>query len=266
MKSLQESVLAAMDGTDVAQIEFFPYILQDLWEIGTDPVTVIELVRKHQSNYSSLHILDLGCGKGAVSVKLARALGCSCLGIDAIPEFVDIAREKAAAFGVDHLCRFETGDMRSRDKELSGADVIVLGSVGPVFGDYYRTLNALSPYLKQDGIIIMDDGYVEHDSRFSHPLIQQRDAILRQISDSGMRLMDEIILDRQAIKESDDYIFQKVEQRCRELIQRHPDKKTIFENYIQKQIEENDVLENRITCSIMVIGRKNESVCTGRAA
>lgn len=256
MKSLQESVLAAMDGTDIAQIEFFPYLLQDLWEIGTDPAAVIELVRKHKTNYSGLRVLDPGCGKGAVSVKLSRAFGCSCLGIDAIPEFVDVAREKAAAFGVDHLCRFETGDMRISVKEISGFDVIVLGSVGPVFGDCYQTLTALAPCLNQDGIIIVDDGYIENHSRYRHPLIQKRATLLRQIDDSGMRVIDETILDQQAIKDSDEYIFQKIEQRCRELIQRHPDKKAVFENYIRKQIEENDVLENRIVCSIMVIGRK----------
>ncbi|KUG21645.1 putative methyltransferase [hydrocarbon metagenome] len=225
MKSLQESVLAAMDGTDVAQIPFFHYILQDLWEIGTDPSAVIELVRKHKKNYSGLRILDLGCGKGAVSVNLVCAFGCSCLGIDAIPEFVDVAREKAVAFDVGHRCRFEAGDIRIRVKEISGFDVIVLGSIGPVFGDYYQTLTALSPCLPQDGIIVIDDGYIDNHSRFSHLLIQKRETILRQIDDSGMRLIDETIIDHQAIKDSDDYIFQKIEQRCRELIRRHPEKK-----------------------------------------
>jgi predicted RNA methylase len=86
MKSLEESVVAAMDGSERALFPYLPYILQDLWELGASPGEIIELVRKHANNYSRLRILDLGCGKGAVSIQLAKELNCSCLGVDAVKE------------------------------------------------------------------------------------------------------------------------------------------------------------------------------------
>lgn len=41
-----------------------------------------------------------------------------------------------------------------------------------------------------------------------------------------------------------------------ELIDRHPDKKDLFENYIQKQEEENEVLEYKVVCTTLVIKRR----------
>ena len=151
-------------------------------------------MQKYKNDYTNLKILDLGCGKGAVSIQMAEEFNCKCLGIDAIPEFIDYAKNKAKEFKVDHLCEFEVNDIRKRIETLPQFDVIILGSIGPVFGDYYKTLSTLSKNLKQNGIIIIDDGYIEDDSDFSHPLMQKKSAILNQIKESGMQLIDEIII------------------------------------------------------------------------
>ena len=84
-----------MDGTEIELFPYLSYILQDTWEIGTPPDIIIDLVQKHAKDYSKLKVLDLGCGKGAVSVKLAHKLRCKCYGIDAIKEFIDEANKKA---------------------------------------------------------------------------------------------------------------------------------------------------------------------------
>ena len=112
MKTLEESIAAAMDcAQDTVIVPFLPYILQDFWGLGTPPEIVIDLVQKHCKHCSNLNVLDLGCGKGAVSIKLAEALKCNCFGIDGIPEFIETAKEKAQEYGVESLCRFEVGDV-----------------------------------------------------------------------------------------------------------------------------------------------------------
>ncbi len=50
MKTVEESVVTAMDGSDKELYPFLPYILQDAWELGADPDTIIGLVRKHASD------------------------------------------------------------------------------------------------------------------------------------------------------------------------------------------------------------------------
>jgi SAM-dependent methyltransferase len=229
MKSVEECVAAAMDSSDSEIFSFLPYILQDVWEIGASPEVIIGLVRKHARNYSGLRILDLGCGKGAVSIKLAKELHCACLGIDAIEEFISEAIRKAKKYGVDQLCTFEVDDIRDRVPLLPPFDIIILGAIGPVFGDYYATLTFLSRCLIPGGLIIIDDGYIENESDDAHPLMQKREKILQQIRDSGMRLIDEVISKEDEIKRSDDHVLKALKNRCHELMEKHPDQCGLFE-------------------------------------
>ncbi|MBD3315988.1 MAG: methyltransferase domain-containing protein [Chitinivibrionales bacterium] len=256
MLSVEESAVLALDGTDKELFPHLPYILQDLWEIGSDLDAIIKAVRKHNVNPFALQLLDLGCGKGAVSIRVAEALGCKCFGIDAIEEFIREAEQKAAEHKVDELCTFVVGDIREMIDSAARYDIVVLGAIGPVFGDYLSTLTRTSQVLEKDGIIIIDDGYIPAESDYTHSQILRRDTILKQISYAGMRLVDEIIIQPENIKSSDDYIFEKIESRCKELICKYPQKKHFFEGYIEKQRVENDVLENRIVCSTIVIKKQ----------
>jgi len=91
MKDLRSCVVESLDGTNDDIFPFLPYLLQDLTEIGADPDIVCTILRNNVKNIEHLKILDLGCGKGAIVVPLAREFGCSVVGIDAIPEFIESA-------------------------------------------------------------------------------------------------------------------------------------------------------------------------------
>ncbi|TVQ69863.1 MAG: class I SAM-dependent methyltransferase [Balneolaceae bacterium] len=271
-KSLEESVVAAMDGTDPEIYPYLPYILQDVWEMGASPEVMVRLARRHAPQHRELAVIDLGCGKGAVSVALARMLPCRCLGIDAIDAFIEEARQKALAFGVADRCSFTTGDIRewverrqvgkglSRSKVPAATtapkfDLIVLGAIGPVLGDYFETLTRLSSCLAHDGIILIDDGYIPDGSTFTHPLIQRKNEIDRQIVRAGMKLVDKEVIGTDDMQASNKAIHQPLIRRCRELMEKHPEQHHLFEGYIRKQEEEIDILENRIVCSTMVVKR-----------
>jgi ubiquinone/menaquinone biosynthesis C-methylase UbiE len=253
MKTLEESIAAAMDcGQDTEIVPFLPYILQDFWDLGTPPEIVTNFVQKHCKNYSKLRVLDLGCGKGAVSVKLATALKCNCYGIDGIAEFIETSKEKAHEYGVDTLCRFEVGDIREKIKSLGEFDVIVLGAIGQVFGDYYATLTTLSKHLTESGIIIIDDAYIEDTSAFRHSAVLSRRELLRQIGEAGMKLIDEYTGEYcdtfDSAKE-----MENISKRCSELKLKHPEKSSLFEKYAQDQAQEYDALENEMIGSVMVL-------------
>lgn len=253
MKTIEESVVIAMDGSDKELFPFLHYILKDVWEIGADPDAINKLIKKHCNNLHELKVLDLGCGKGAVSVKVSKECGCYCYGIDAISEFIEFAKQKATDFKVNHLCKFETGDIREKTHELSDYDIVILGAIGPVFGDYYSTLTTLSKCINKNGIFIIDDGYIDDDSDFIHPLMYNKSEILQQIELAGMQLVENDIMDKEFIKDSDDYIFENIKRRCNELIEQMPDKQSLFLNYIKKQEIENNILENKVIGTTMVI-------------
>jgi precorrin-6B methylase 2 len=242
-----------MDGSDRELFPYLPYILQDIWEIGTDPKVIVNLIRKHFTNINTLRLLDVGCGKGAVSIPVAQQLGCSCFGIDAIPEFIDEANRKAKEFNVEGLCTFQVGDVREAITAVSVFDVIILGSIGPVFGNYFETMTTLSKHLTNTGLIIIDDSYIENGGEYRHPMMFSREELLHQIELSGMQLLDEEILHSDDVRQSSDFIFQHLKKRCLELIEQHPAKKMLFENYIKQQEEENEILEHRVVCSTMVL-------------
>ncbi len=256
MKIIEECVVTAMDGNDKELFPYLPYILQDVWEFGADPDAVIRLINKHFAHTAGLKVLDLGCGKGAVSIKVSQKLGCSCHGIDAIPEFIEFARHKAAELNVDHLCTFETADIRQRVNDLSGFNIILLGAIGPVFGDYFHTLTTLKRCMNQNGVFVIDDGYIEDSSDFSHPLILKKSTLLHQIDMAGMKLIGDDKMEREDIMDSDEFIFENLKQRCLELIEKYPDKQHLFHDYIKKQEIENDVLENKIVGTTLLIKRK----------
>ena len=237
------------ESQNVAIIPFLPYILQDFWELGTPPHILIDFVQRHCKNYSMLHVLDLGCGKGAVSVKLAEAFQCSCYGIDGISEFIESAKEKSREYGVETLCRFEASDIRERIDALDTFDIIVLGAIGPVFGNYYRTLTRLLQHLTPEGIILVNDAYIDDSSTFQYHGVLPHQELLHQIKEAGMEVIDEYTGKPTNSAEE----FESLQKRCKELMLKYPEQTVLFENYLQMQAAEYEALEHKITGIIMVL-------------
>jgi len=279
MESLQESVRISLDCTNPDIFPFLPYILQDSWEIGACYTDIKTLIENHFETIQDLKVLDLGCGKGAVSIQLAQALGCSCVGIDGMPDFIDEARIRASQRNVGQLCAFLHADIRMVVEGFTGYDIIILGAIGPVLGNYYQTLSRLKPCLSEKGIIIIDDGYLPVEMIQSENSLQDtnqcennpqkdltennrlnytahgKEEILKQASDAGFVLKDEIVMKSNMITNSNQKIFESLKKRCEELIHQHPLQKKLFEQYIKVQEGENSNLENNLICSTMLFER-----------
>jgi len=246
-----------MDCTDSEILPYLPYILQDFWEIGSDPDVMIDLIKKHLSNFNKIKVLDLGCGKGVVSINIAKQMNCECYGIDAIPEFISFSASKAEEYGVGNLCKFEVGDIREKIRILGKYDVIILGAIGQVFGNYFETLTILNNNLKEGGIIIIDDGYIEDGSSFKHDDVFSESDLKNQISEAGMQLIDEVSAGGDInVAANYDTEYNNLLKRCQELSVKYPDKAEIFINYCNQQKKEYENMKTEIKCSSMVIKRK----------
>ena len=253
-KTLEESVSDAMELPDTALIKYLPYIMQDFWEIGSSPEEIIKVIKKYKTDFSNLNILDLGSGKGAVSIKLASELKCKCLGIDAIEDFVFYSKYKSKEYLVSALCDFETNDIRTRIKTLGKYDIIILGAIGPVFGNYHETLIQLKPHLDDQGLIIIDDGYIEDDCKKEFPNILRKGEILRQINNAGMQIIDTVTINEiPDINEQYDNEYKNLEKRCLELAEKFPKDKDLLIKYIEEQKEEYRILSDEIIPAMFVI-------------
>lgn len=220
MKPIDESIIESLDGSDIRLREYIPYLLQDIWEIGADPETMISLIKEHV-NISNPRILDLGCGKGAVSIRMAQEVECTVLGIDAVPEFIKEAIEYARKFNVFEKCSFEVGDIRIRIKEMSNFDIVILGAIGPILGNLETSLKIINQSLNTPGYVLLDDGYIEDEADVDYNRCLRKSEFYQQIKDSGFSIIHEDIFNRDGITESDTVIFNAINNRADELITKH---------------------------------------------
>ncbi len=259
MKDLKTSIVESLDGG--ANPELFPflaYLLQDIEEIGTDPLLVEGLIRPHAGK-GPLKVLDLGCGKGAVSVHLAKEMGCHVTGIDGMQEFVDAAIALAEKHKLSHLCSFRQGDIRKEIKTCHGFDIIVLGAIGPVFGFIGDTLRTIAPALNPGGFVIIDDGFKEDGALPEYERVVSRSEFYAQITETGFRLLEELILPSGELTKSNLEIQDKIVMRAEELINHYPEKEKIFRAYIQEQEKEIDLMDGKLVVGIWLLQSGHDS-------
>lgn len=254
MNDLEQSVLNSLDGKSKDLLPFIPYILQDLWEMGTDPKVICKLI-KESIKRDFYNILDLGCGKGAVSVKLAAELNCKITGIDGVPEFIKEAETYAAKFNVNEKCRFTAGDIRNFSSSEK-FDIVILGAIGQVFGNMFETLKKVTNFLQKDGFIIIDDGYISDDETEAGRQYLRKKDFFTQIEGAGFAVIKEEISEFNCKVETDEIIFRNIEKRIGELKLKYPEKEHLFEEYLQAQINENDTLENLLTTGTWLLKRE----------
>jgi SAM-dependent methyltransferase len=60
-----------------------------------------------------LRYLDMGCGSGELTLELARTLGGNVTGVDFLPRFVERARARAAAEGLEDAVDFVCADLHA---------------------------------------------------------------------------------------------------------------------------------------------------------
>lgn len=247
---LQKSILDSLsiDGRDPGIYPYLSYLVQDFWNMGASPKAIIQLIKKHQLNRNpDINVLDLGCGKGSVSVSLAREFGFSVHGIDGFPGFIEEAKQWAQQYGVSNLCRFEQGDIRQRVFELHNYDMIVLGSIGPILGNIRQTVEKIKSCIHDQGRIILDDAYIPDNCNFTHERFEKRSHIVEQFRENRLTILDEQLYDESDFIDVDANPFDPIQKRVDELIAAYPDKRQLFEAYIESQERDNEIVDRYIS-------------------
>ncbi len=243
MSNVEEKLAKSLTAEFTELIPYLPYLLQDLWELGSSPKDVIDMIQKHIQISENTKVLDLACGKGAVSVQVAKALGCMMKGIDIIPEFIDFAKKKAQEYGVKNLCEFKVGDINEVVKVEKDYDIVILGAVGDVLGTPEQTTQKLKGTVKNGGYIIIDDVYGNNDSDGIYPT---REKWILFFQNAGVKLIDERFNKEDELKDLNDEQQSFIVKRANELKEKHPEKAYLFESYIKSQQAECDELENEL--------------------
>lgn len=250
MSNVEEKLVKSLTGGTTAIIPYLPYLLQDLWEMGSSPQEINHLISSHIPVSEKTRILDLACGKGAVSISLAKSFGCQIKGIDIVPEFIDYALKKANEYGVEKLCQFEVQDINKSVENERDYDMVVLAAIGDVLGNVPETIARLKSTVHQNGYLLIDDAYSNQDG---HKFYCSREQWLAAFRDAGVRLIAERTIDDQTMESVNQYNQTCIEKRARELQAAHPDQADLFADYIQRQQAECEELQNDVTAVIWLL-------------
>ena len=256
-RETEQKLACSLTAQTTDLLPFLPYLLQDFWELGSDPDIMVGLIGKHTNISADTKILDLACGKGAVSIKIAQKLKVKVKGIDIIPEFVQFCVQKAQEMGVGDLCEFTLGDVNEAVKTHTGYDCVVFGAVGDVLGDPAEMLNKLKATIKPGGYILIDDGYLPDEAarenvKYNSGVYHTHSQWMNLFAQAGLVLIEAVSVDETSNLDSDSGMA-AITARANELIERHPDKKDMFEGYIRSQQNEYDDIDGNIVCVTWIL-------------
>jgi len=240
-------------------LPFIPELLADLWELGSFPERIVEILRMVELPPETTRVLDLGCGKGAVSITLAKELGFQCLGVDAFAPFLREAEKIAAEKGVSGMCRFEPGNIREAVKTAGDFDVVVLASVGSPWGRLYQTVGALRQAVHPGGYLLYDEGFLAESAKagqVNYEYMVPHEIALKQLTAHGDRLLREVIIPAAELQAMNNRYTELIRQRAAQLVKRHPESADLLWEYVQNQERECEILESTYVGAIWLLQRK----------
>jgi len=250
---LEESVAQAME-TDVRLLPLLPELLTDLWEFGPSAEQVLAVLESAGVEPDST-VLDLACGKGAVAVALAEQLGVRVEGIDAFQPFLQAARALATARGVSHRCRFEQGDIRNLLGQEEQYDVALLLSVGPVLGDYERTIAGLRRLVRAGGHMVIEDGFLADGVVPLAEGYAGHSETLRGLTACGDVVAQEVICPTEQARSVNQRNTDLIRQRASLVRASHPAFEHLIDEYVARQERATQILGTDVLCAIWVLRR-----------
>lgn len=242
---------------DTGMLPFVPELLKGMWALGCSPERVVELLRPLGLDPAGTKLLDLGCGKGAVSVTVAHVLGFRAVGIDACEVFLEEARQKAAEWGVTQKCSFELEDLREYVKEASDFDVVVFASLGGLLGDYHKLVGALRRTVRPGGYILIDDGFLQGKKsvkRAGYGHYTPHAQTLKQLFAHGDTLVKETLTIEESKNINQEYLA-IIKQNAKVLLENRPELEDRVAEYIRGQETECEILDAHITGAIWLLRR-----------
>ncbi|MCL2485733.1 MAG: class I SAM-dependent methyltransferase [Endomicrobia bacterium] len=250
----KEKLAISMDAEDAAVIQFLPYLMQDLWELGSSPADMITLLKNNTQISAESRILDLCCGKGPESVQIAKFFQCRVKGIDIIPEFIEYAKQKAIEYGVENLCSFVVENATESVLKEKDYDCVILGGSGPIWGDYGKTFAGLKKTLKPKGYIIIDEAFAPDNSTENYGFLKLGEWH-NLIKEADLEVIDVIDVNQEGIKNMNDYMMKYIPNRAKELSEKYPEYAEVINAYVNKQFDACEILENDVVCGTWLLRR-----------
>lgn len=241
----------SLDLTSDELESYIPELLKGLWELGSMPEYIIELIGRNNLGEVK-NVIDLGCGKGAVLVKLVKQFEIKAIGIDIVPDFIEEANKYAKNYGVSDKIIFKTEDIIETLNKTSQQDIVIYGYDSEILGNLDNTLMQLTKCIKKDGYIILEFMFAD---QLTEEVITDKE-MNEIIVQAGYYILDRIDWNREKLKQTNLLNTEIIEENVKRLISQYPDKKEILKEYLQNQIDECEELENDYFCTTLLLRQK----------
>jgi len=255
MNEIRNDFLDSLDLVDSEIISFIPEILKDLWELGSMPDYIIDLVEKHIPLNELKRVIDLGCGKGAVLIQLSEKIKFEGIGIDLMPDFINEAKKHAAQKSYSKNLKFEVADIKKSIEQHNNFDLVIYGHDSDVFGNITQSLFELKKYISNQGWILLEAIYSINTENNPDGLPNKKEFI-KQLEESELEIVEQIIWDKNRLKQVNQKNTPLISKQIKKLIKTNSDKKKMFTDYLENQIEECKQLEIDIDC-VTILLKKN---------
>ena len=254
---LSDQIARTLDAPP-ALLPFVPELLQDLEALSGDVDELLAVLDPIGLSAGS-RVLDLGCGKGAVALALARRHGCRVLGIDGLPAFVEHARERAREASLAGLCTFLCEDLRATLARPHGdgpADLALLVGVGRPFGTLEDTILALRNAVRPGGHLLVDDAFLADGvpSLEEHPGYADHRATLQALTWHGDHVVTELL----RTDSGEEFLTRTLAQltrRAHDLARVRPELTPLVEEFLATQRRETDELRGPLMPALWLLAR-----------
>jgi cyclopropane fatty-acyl-phospholipid synthase-like methyltransferase len=104
-------------------------------------------------------VLDVGCGKAEMLMRLIERYGCAAVGVDSNPHFLAEARARAFDRGVAGQLELHESEIAKQKFESESFDAALCVGATHAYGDYGSTLEALRGLVKPGGKVLVGEGH-----------------------------------------------------------------------------------------------------------
>lgn len=252
MLSENEMVAYALE-TPVALLRYIPELLADLEDLGSDAGAIVSVLRD-LGPAESATVVDLGCGKGAVAIGIAKELELRVVGIDLFEPFIEHCEARAVSRGVSGLCRFIHGNILDRPARLGPFDIAIFASLGDVLGPLDESIDVVRQYVRPGGHIVISDGFIKSGGSSDFPGFEpyaDRDTMRARLTACGDTLVQEVI-DADAFGAGEGEL---IAARAKAIALRSPEIAADVLAYARMQVAEYEFLARNFASAIWVLKR-----------
>ncbi len=176
-------------------------------------------------------ILDVPCGKGGVSIPLAKKYGVKVIGYDIISEYIKEAKQMTKEEKIDNLCKFGVEDIRKVVQKKNICDLLLWIATPHLWQNSRKTIEKLRNAVKDNGLILIGDAYLYSEPNKYYKNYESLDNTTKGYISKGDMLIKFIDFKSNLWKED----FKRTKKSSRDFLKKTCDKneKKVLKRYLK---------------------------------